>query len=138
MTPNELSDLTRWAAECASRVLASFESRHRADDRPRKALLAGQSWARGEISGAVARELARAAERAAHEAKHEAAVAAARACAEVAYISRGKSHAASAAAYARVALAAENPGKSLSVVAEELAWQQQKLPQSFRSLLAAS
>jgi hypothetical protein len=124
----EFRVLAIWAADCAERALPSFESRHRADERPRRALLAARSLARGEIKAEAAREIAREAERAARESEHPAAVAAARACAEAAYVSRGMSHALSAAAYCRVAVASENPGSTLEAVTRELEFQQSTLP----------
>lgn len=132
----DLGALTLWAADCAERALPSFESRHRADDRPRRALVAAKALANGEIRAEVARELAREAERAARESQHPAAVAAARACAEAAYVSRGASHALSAAAYARVVVATENPGSSIESVAAELELQRASLPLKFSELLA--
>jgi hypothetical protein len=136
MTRGELSELTHWAAACAARVVASFEGRHRADERPRQALSAAQGWASGELEGHQVRQYSRAADAAAREANHEAAIAAARACAEVALISRGELHAVSVAAYARVAVAAENAGNAANAVAAELQWQRESLPEKFRLLLS--
>lgn len=136
MTRGELSELTHWAAACAARVIASFEDRHQADERPRRALGAAQRWASGELEGHQVREYSRAADRAAREASHEAAIAAARACAEVALISRGELHAFSVAAYARVAVAAENPGNVAAAVTSELEWQRGALPLKFHTLIS--
>ena len=136
MTRGELSELTHWAAACAARVIGSFEGRHRADERPRQALSAAQRWASGELEGHQVRNYSRSADGAAREASHEAAIAAARACAEVALISRGELHAVSVAAYARVAIAAENPGTAAAAVAAELEWQRSALPAKFHGLLS--
>jgi hypothetical protein len=132
----DLRALTLWAADCAERALPSFESRHRVDERPRRALDAARALANGELKAEAAREMARESERAARESQHPAAIAAARACAEAAYISRGASHALSAAAYARVVVATENPGSSLKLVAAELELQRASLPLKFSELLA--
>jgi hypothetical protein len=135
MNHADVAELTLWAAGCAHRVLSSFESRHRADQRPRRALEAAEAWARGELKAEAVRELARGAERAARESQHPAAIAAARACAEAAYLSRGAHHAQSAAAYARVAIASENEGSSLAAVSEELQWQRNAMPNRHLHLL---
>jgi len=70
--------LALWAADCAGRVLPYFEGEHPGDDRPRRAIEAGQAWARGEIKVGEARAAAIAAH-AAREVDGAAAPAAARA-----------------------------------------------------------
>lgn len=52
--------LALWAADCAGRVLPYFEGEHPGDERPRRAIEAGQAWARGEIKVGEARAAARA------------------------------------------------------------------------------
>jgi len=71
--------LALWAADCAGRVLPYFEGEHPGDDRPRRAIEAGQAWARGEIKVGEARAAAIAAHAAAREADGDAACAADRA-----------------------------------------------------------
>jgi Imm-5 like putative immunity protein len=65
--------LALWAADCAGRVLPYFEGEHPGDDRPRRAIEAGQARARGEIRVGEARAAARATGHAAataHRAAH--------------------------------------------------------------------
>jgi immunity protein 5 of polymorphic toxin system len=67
------------AADCAGRVLPYFEGEHPGDERPRRAIEAGQAWARGEIKVGEARAAAIAAHASAREGDGAAARAAARA-----------------------------------------------------------
>lgn len=59
--------LASWAAVCAEHVLRLFETQHPDDERPRTAVEAARSWARGEITMTTAREAAYAAHAAARE-----------------------------------------------------------------------
>src|SRR5215216_230697 len=50
--------LAIWASDCAEHVLPSFEEIQPDDDRPRKAIEAARSWARGEVAMVEARKAA--------------------------------------------------------------------------------
>src|SRR6266545_3979593 len=77
--------LAMWAADCAEHVLHHFEEARPTDDRPRRAIELGRSWARGEITwwdaraagghaNAAARDLSGAARHAAYAAGQAGAV----------------------------------------------------------------
>lgn len=92
-----------WACSCAAHVLAVFESACPGDRRPREAVEAGISWARGELSVPDARKaafLAHAAAREAKEGGHLEACVAARACGHACATAHVKSHAIPASDYA--------------------------------------
>lgn len=95
-----------WAADCAEQALPHFEARHPRDDRPRKAIEAGRSWARGELAMIEARSAALAAHAAARDATHPSAQFAARAAGHAAATAHVAGHALHAAAYAAKAAAA--------------------------------
>jgi hypothetical protein len=97
--------LALWAADCAGRVLPYFEGEHPGDERPRRAIEAGQAWARGEIKVGEARAAAIAAHAAAREVDGAAARAAARATAHAAATAHMAAHARHAADYAARAVA---------------------------------
>jgi hypothetical protein len=97
--------LALWAADCAGRVLPYFEGEHPGDDRPRRAIEAGQAWARGEIKVGEARAAAIAAHSAAREADRPAARYAARAAGHAAATAHMAAHARHAASYATRAVA---------------------------------
>ena len=59
--------LAMWAADCAEHVLHHFEQVRPTDDRPRRAIDLGRSWARDEIKWREARTAAGHANAAAHE-----------------------------------------------------------------------
>ncbi len=90
--------LALWAADCAGRVLPYFEGEHSGDERPRRAIEAGQAWARGEIKVGEARAAAR-------EVDGAAARAAARATAHAAATAHMAAHARHTADYAARAVA---------------------------------
>ena len=71
--------LAGWAADCAERVLPSFERHRPDDDRPRRAIEVGRLWAAGGCATGVAMKASLAAHAAAREADEPAAIAAARA-----------------------------------------------------------
>lgn len=92
--------LARWAADCAARVLSTFE-RHRPQDyRTRDAVEAARAWARGEITASEARAAASAAHAAARDAAHAAARSAAHAAGHAAATAHIVEHARHAATYA--------------------------------------
>ncbi|MEQ2009491.1 MAG: putative immunity protein [Limisphaerales bacterium] len=95
-----------WAADCAEQALPHFEGRHPHDDRPRKAIEAGRSWARDELAMIEARAAALAAHAAARDATHPSAQFAARAAGHAAATAHVAGHALHAAAYAAKAAAA--------------------------------
>jgi hypothetical protein len=52
------ASLALWAADCAEHVLPYFEEKYPKDARPRRAIEAARSWARGEIRVGEARTAA--------------------------------------------------------------------------------
>jgi len=126
-SPQALSESDRrlvaaWAADCAERVLAVFETEAPTDDRPRDAIARARAFSRGEldVAGEIGRRLV--AGRAAHSVTSPAGAAAARAAAQAAGVAHMGAHALGAAAYAAkaVGLAATD---SSAAVADEIAWQ---------------
>jgi len=109
------------AADCAERVLPYFEEAFPDDDRPRKAIEAARTWARGEIRVSEARTAALAAHAAAactatrgagrDAAKYSSACAAARAAGHAAATAHMVGHALHAAAYAKKAAACALTGR---------------------------
>lgn len=71
--------LALWAADCAEHILHYFEKKYPKDDRPRQAIAALRTWAKGQITVGEARSAALAAHAAARQARNTAARAAARA-----------------------------------------------------------
>lgn len=67
LTKEEHIQLAIWAAHCAEDVLSIFET-NCDDDRPRKAIEAARSWAKGELKMTEARQFAFAARAAGHAA----------------------------------------------------------------------
>jgi GrpB-like predicted nucleotidyltransferase (UPF0157 family) len=120
--------LALWAAECADHALPHFEGKHPTDARPRDAIKACRSWARGEIRAGAARVAASAAHAAARAADDPAAIAAARAAGHAAATAHSAGHARAAAAYAIKAAAAGGG-------AAELEWQDRRLPESLRPIV---
>ena len=95
-----------WACEVADHALAIFEDVFPKDKRPRRAIEAGRSWARGGITVTDARAAAFAAHAAAREAKDASepyAEAAARAAGHAAATAHVVTHAPYACKYARKA-----------------------------------
>jgi hypothetical protein len=92
-----------WASACAEHVLPLFETLYPQDMRPRTALEAGRSWAKGKLSMFEARKAAFASHDAARKAKedgHLEACEAARSCGHACATAHVKDHAIPAAAYA--------------------------------------
>lgn len=79
LSMQDLREVTGYAAACAQDVLAIFEQAHPADARPRDAIGAAWTFARGGERGKALRDTAWAAQKAAGEADTEAAAHAARA-----------------------------------------------------------
>ena len=125
--------LALWAADCAGRVLPYFEGEHPGDDRPRRAIEAGQAWARGEIKVGEARAAAIAAH-AAREVDGAAAPAAARATGHAAATAHRAAHARHAAGYAVRAVAYDAASAAPeAAVAEERDRQYRRLWEHLRS-----
>ena len=125
-SPQSLSESDRrlvaaWAADCAERVLALFESEAPEDDRPRDAIARARAFARGDLTAAGEIKRRFTAGRAAHSATTPAGVAAARSAAQASGVAHMGAHALGAAAYAAKAagLAAGRP----EAVTAELDWQ---------------
>lgn len=111
--------LALWAADCAERVLAQFESTRPDDARPREAVEAARAWARGDIPTSAARSAAFAAHAAARETSTSTAAAAARSAGHAAATAHVATHAPHAAAYALKAVGA---GTDMAVTREKK-WQ---------------
>jgi len=120
--------LVLWATDCAEHVLPYFEKEYPEDDRPRKAIEAGQAWVRDEITMSEVRAAAFTAHAAARDADYTAARAAARAAGHAAATAHVVSHAPHAADYAITA--AEAAG-----VAKEREWQYRHLSEHLRSIV---
>ncbi|MGE5290008.1 MAG: putative immunity protein [Micromonosporaceae bacterium] len=124
-------ELIGWAVACAERVLPVFERELPRDERPRAALEAARTFARGEISIGAARKLAIAAHAAARQASTPAATAAARACGQALSVAHMAGHARGAAYYALKVVALTHPDGATSAVALEDEWQRRRLPARF-------
>ncbi len=118
--------LAIWAADCAERVLSSFEELYPDDARPRKAIEAARAWVRGELTMVEARKAAFASHAAARDAMNSAAQYAARAAGHAAATAHVATHAPHAAKYAI---------KSSNAPEQEFDWQYQHLPEHLRSIL---
>ena len=129
----EHRSLARWAADCAEHVLPLFEQACPGDDRPRWAVQAARSWARGELSAVEAREAAFAAHAAARKATDPAARAAARAAGHAAATAHAPGHAAHAATYAATAASSAGPDMP-AASAEERQWQHERLPEGLNRM----
>ena len=113
LSPQTLSENDRrlvaaWAADCAERVLAVFETEAPTDDRARDAIARARAFARGELT-------------AAEEIKRR--FVAGRAAAGVAHMG---AHALGAAAYAARAVSLAHPN-SPEETREEISWQLERL-----------
>lgn len=97
--------LAIWAADCAERVLPSFEEKHPYDDRPQRAIDAARAWADGKIKMIGARKAAFAAHAAARDVEQGAVVrSAARSAGHAAATAHSAGHALYAAVYAATAV----------------------------------
>src|SRR5947207_12335484 len=115
-SPQTLSEADRrlvaaWAADCAERVLGSFEAEAPADDRPRAAIARARAYARGELNTAAEIRRRFAGGVPAGEVTSPAAVAAARAAGQAVAICHMGAHALGAAAYAVRAATLAAPGR---------------------------
>ena len=113
--------LAVWAADCAGRTLALFESQAPNDTRPRHAIDGVRAFARGEMRIGPVRALAAAAHAAAREVGDPAAVSAARAAGHAAATAHMAAHARGAAAYAAVAAGLAEPADP-TVATDEIDW----------------
>lgn len=131
--------LALWAADCAERVLAIFESIHPDDERPRRAIETARAWAAGKVSVGVARNAALAAHAAAREATDEAARAAARAAGQAVSVPHMADHSLGPAWYAiRAIRASLGKEAGAEAVAREREWQLEHLPPSVRVLILSA
>jgi hypothetical protein len=126
-SPQTLSEDDRrlvaaWAADCAERVLGTFEAAAPGDDRPRVLIARARAFARGELSAAEGIRRRFVGGVAVGEVGAPAAVAAARAAGQAAAVCHMGAHAVGAAAYAAKAagLAARDRPDA---VEDEIRWQ---------------
>ena len=127
--------LAVWAADCAQHVLHHFEQARPEDDRPRRAIELGRSWARGEITWWEARAAAGHANAAAIDLRG-AARHAAYAAGQAAAVGHVAAHELGAAAYAvRAARAAAPEGEGDDAGRRECRWQRSQLPDEIRELV---
>jgi hypothetical protein len=140
-SPQTLSEADRrlvaaWAADCAERVLGSFEAEAPADDRPRAAIARTRAFARGELN--TAEEIRRrfVGGVPADEVRTPAAAAAARAAGQAVAICHMGAHALGAAAYAVKAASLAAPDRP-QVVDDEIRWQLTHATAEVRAALRA-
>ena len=127
--------LAIWAADCAEHVLHHCDEARPADDRPRRAIDLGRTWARGEIPWAEARTAAGHANAAARDLRG-AARHAAYAAGQAAAVGHVAAHELGAAAYAiRAAQAAARQDGSAEAGRVECRWQRAQLPVAIRDLV---
>lgn len=138
-SPQTLSEADRrivaaWAADCAERVLALFESEAPGDRRPRDAIARTRAFARGELD--VAHEIRRrfVGNGAARDVREPAAVAAAKAAGQAAAVAHMGAHALGAAAYAAKAAGLAAPERP-DAVSDEIRWQLGHLSAAARAAL---
>ncbi|MAM53267.1 MAG: hypothetical protein CMH35_00165 [Microbacterium sp.] len=138
-SPQALSEADRrivasWAADCAERVLAVFESESPADGRPRNAIPRTRAFARGELDAAGEIRRRFVAGRAARDVTSPSAVAAARAAAQAAGVAHMGAHALGAAAYAAKAAGLSRPDH-IDAVRDEIRWQLDQLSPEAKAAL---
>jgi hypothetical protein len=124
--------LATWALDCAERVLPYFENKYPEDDRPRRAIEAGQAWVRtGVFKMAEIRRDALGSHAAAREVKEDdAARSAARAAGQALATAHVPTHALAATIYAATAVRnATNPDDADAATVKEREWQYQHLLQ---------
>ncbi len=122
MTNTRHIKTTQWACDVAERVLPRFESAFPDDARPRQAVAAGRSWARGDLKMIDARKAAFAAHAAARHAKDASqpyAEAAARSAGHAAATAHVITHAPHASKYAL---------KACDDPVSESIWQKSRVP----------
>jgi len=135
LTDSDHQLLALWAADCADHVLDHFERARPGDERPRRAVELGRTWARGEVTMTQARAAGGHANGAARELRgaprHAAYAAGQAAC--VAHVA---AHELGAAAYAiKAARAAAHEEESLRAGELECQWQRDRLPEAIRQLV---
>lgn len=138
-SPQALSEADRrigasWAADCAERVLAIFESESPDDSRPRDAIARTRAFARGELDAAGEIRRRFVAGRAAHGVASPPAIAAARAAAQAAGVAHMGAHALGAAAYAAKAVGLSKPDQ-VDAVRAEICWQLNQLSPEAKTAL---
>ena len=138
-SPQALSEADRrivasWAADCAERVLAIFESESPDDSRPRDAIARTRAFARGELDAAGEIRRRFVAGRAAHGVASPPAIAAARAAAQAAGVAHMGAHALGAAAYAAKAVGLSKPDQ-MDAVRAEICWQLNQLSPKAKTAL---
>lgn len=127
--------LAFWAADCAEHVLHHFERARPVDERPRRAIDLGRSWARGAVPWAEARTAAGHANAAARDLRG-AARWAAYAAGQAAAVGHVAAHELGAAAYAiRAARAAVPADAGDAAGRSECRWQRDRLPHEIRDLV---
>jgi hypothetical protein len=140
-SPQTLSEADRrlvaaWAADCAERVLAVFESAAPADDRPRLAIARARAFACGELSTAAEIRRRFVGGVTAGEVADPAARAAARAAGQTVAICHMGAHALGAAAYAvQAATLASRDQKEAA--RDEIRWQLAHMSPEVRAALRA-
>ncbi|MFF3026549.1 putative immunity protein [Microbacterium sp. NPDC057944] len=136
LSPQSLSETDRrlvaaWAADCAERVLSSFENDAPGDDRPRDAIARARAYARGDLDSAGEIRRRFVAGRAAASVSAPGAIAAARAAAQASGVAHMGAHALGAAAYAVKAVSIDRPDG----VAAEIDWQVAHMSADVRAAL---
>lgn len=130
MSEDDRRVVAPWAAACAERALALFETQAPGDPRPREAIEGARAFARGKLRIGPAPTLAARAHAAARGVDDAAAVAAARAAGHAADVAHMASHALGAPVYA-----ARAAGLAAPAVSEAIAWAQQHASPEIREVL---
>ena len=125
--------LAMWAAQCAEHVLHLFENEESLDTRPRQAIDAARSWARGEMAMWDARACGGHAMGAARPLRGAARFAA-YATGQAACVAHVPEHDLGAAAYAIKAVRVAKPGHH-DAGRLERDWQRDQLPKHIRELV---
>lgn len=132
LTDDDHRLLALWAATCAERVLPLFEAARPDDDRPRAAVGAARSWARGGTAMMAARALGGHAMGAARPLRGAARFAA-YAAGQAACVPHVAEHDLGAAAYALKAIREAGGTTALQL---ERSWQLEQVPTHLRALVA--
>lgn len=121
--------LVLWTQDCAKPILAMFEERYPHDPRPREALEASISWARGDIKMSIAKKAALAAHNAATEVESDAtACAAARAMGHVVGTVHTEKHAINVVLYGITAfLHADPQAEAEQLIGKKIDWFMERL-----------
>jgi hypothetical protein len=132
---NDHRALGLWAADCAEHLLPSFEDKYPEDPRPRDAISTLRAWVQtGEFRMVVIRGASLAAHAAAKAVKKEelAARFAAHAASQAVGTAHVPTHALGPVLYSMKLVAALRPTDVKAAVAQERAWQTQRLPEDLR------